>query len=99
YGCGIRDDQLWCWGNVYPLTGTGRSRAFAPVSLPAGVSPSLARTTERMFCILDQQAMPWCTRYGDAGSWHRVDQAPPLAQLNISGDPEGRGDACGIAAS
>lgn len=99
YACGIHDAQLWCWGRVYPLTETYRTRAFSPVPLPSGVVPTLVRTSEMLLCILDQQSMPWCTRPGDLGAWHKVAQSPPLSRLNISGDPEWRGEACGIAAS
>lgn len=96
YGCGIWEGELVCWGKVF-VPRPGRSFKIVHVPLPDGVAPILVRTGSHILCILDQQGTPWCTRPVDSGAWHKIDGAPPLSHLNVSGDPEADGSVCGLA--
>lgn len=98
YGCGIWDEELVCWGRTI-VPRPKPSRKLIQIPLPGGVSPTLVRTGSHVLCILDNSDTAWCTRASDAGAWRRIEGAPPLSQLNISGDPEDDGTVCGLARS
>ncbi len=98
YGCGIQEGGLFCWGRNIVLHPSGTFR-YAREPLPDGVVPELVRTGFHILCILDQQGSSWCTRAADSGTWHKVGGAPPLAQLNIGGEPGFNGSVCGLAAA
>lgn len=92
YACGLRARELWCWGNVWPLSPEGDDRLPRRVSLPAGLEPQALRATSGMLCLLDDDARPFCAvpTFGDR--FDRILDAPPLRMLSHS-----QTQMCGLA--
>jgi hypothetical protein len=92
YACGLRGTELWCWGDVWPLSPEGDDLLPRRVSLPSGLEPHALRSTGDMLCLLDADDLPYCAvpQFGDR--FERILEAPPLHELAHS-----RAQMCGLA--
>jgi hypothetical protein len=92
YACGLRSHELWCWGDVWPLSPEGEDRLPRRVSLPGGLEPRALRAASSILCLLDNDGLPFCALPTFGDRFDRILESPPLRMLAHS-----RTKMCGLA--
>lgn len=100
YACGIRNEQLWCWGNLIDVFGPGfkDGRHARQIELPAGVRAIGLRALMRAVCILDSEGAVRCRGNGGGTQFEPIAGMPPLKSIDGS-DRSGLDDGsfCGLS--
>lgn len=91
YGCGLRGDELWCWGAQYPLSPTP-GRQTRRVTLPATLVPTAVIAGEEMLCVLDQASRPHCAIREHGDRFDPIGAAPGVRDVQVRG-----AEMCGIS--
>jgi hypothetical protein len=84
-GCGVRSNELWCWGRLgsrFMAQDRDWSAAFR-MTLPSGVGAAEVRLNDGTICIRDTATnRPWCVDLQQGPTeFHQIAGAPGLIEL------------------